>query len=115
MRRGDAQVVAVVAPVLDTDTVVAWTALDPVPDVEGGFQDLAVGSVWAVEGAGILKTAMPPTREVVAGQLRHVTQEVAAAASTIWLRSPPGVGTTMISSGTPATFAGIAFISTEEG
>jgi hypothetical protein len=31
------------------------------------------------------------------------------------LRTPSGVGTTITSSGTPATLAGMAFISTEEG
>ncbi len=38
-----------------------------------------------------------------------------AAASTISLSTPPGVGTTMTSSGTPATLAGMAFMSTDEG
>jgi hypothetical protein len=38
-----------------------------------------------------------------------------AAASTIGLSTPRGAGTTMTMRGTPATFAGIAFISTEEG
>ena len=43
------------------------------------------------------------------------TPAMAAAASTSSLASPPGVGTTMISSSTPATLAGMAFMSTEEG
>ena len=38
-----------------------------------------------------------------------------AAAKTKSFLSPLGVGTTMISSWTPATFAGIAFIRTDEG
>ena len=38
-----------------------------------------------------------------------------AAASTRALRSPPGVGTTMTISGTPATWAGMAFINTLDG
>lgn len=40
---------------------------------------------------------------------------VAAAARTISLISPRGVGTTMTTSATPATLAGMAFISTEDG
>ena len=43
------------------------------------------------------------------------TPLMAAAASTMGLRVPSGVGVTMTSSGTPATLAGIAFISTDEG
>src|SRR5216684_8935286 len=43
------------------------------------------------------------------------TPAIAAAASTSGLRSPEGVGTAMTSSPTPATFAGSAFISTEDG
>ena len=43
------------------------------------------------------------------------TPETCAAASTSSLSSPSGVGTTMTSSPTPATLAGIAFMSTEEG
>ena len=39
----------------------------------------------------------------------------AAAASTISLITPSGVGVTMMSSGTPATFAAIAFIRTDDG
>ena len=42
-------------------------------------------------------------------------ERIDAAASTSAFFSPPGVGTTMISSPTPATLAGIAFISTELG
>ena len=44
-----------------------------------------------------------------------LTPEINAAASTSWLICPFGVGTTMTSSLTPATLAGIAFIKTEEG
>ena len=40
---------------------------------------------------------------------------LAAAASTMGLRTPSGVGQTMMSSPTPATLAGMAFMSTEEG
>src|SRR5690554_5004444 len=43
------------------------------------------------------------------------TPAIAAAASTMSFTTPSGVGTTMITSATPATFAGIAFISTEDG
>jgi len=43
------------------------------------------------------------------------TPVIAAAASTSGFFSPRGVGTTMISSPTPATLAGMAFISTELG
>ncbi|CFM98590.1 Uncharacterised protein [Bordetella pertussis] len=43
------------------------------------------------------------------------TPAMAAAASTMGLRTPSGVGVTMISSGTPATLAGMAFISTDDG
>ncbi len=43
------------------------------------------------------------------------TPAIAAAASTIALRTPSGVGVTMTISPTPATFAGIAFISTLDG
>ena len=39
----------------------------------------------------------------------------AAAASTSGLVSPRGVGTTMMISSTPATFAGVMFMITEEG
>jgi hypothetical protein len=38
-----------------------------------------------------------------------------AAASTIGFLAPSGVGTTIASSRTPATLAGIAFISTDDG
>ena len=38
-----------------------------------------------------------------------------AAASTAGLRTPSGVGTTITSSGTPATRAGMTFISTDDG
>ena len=38
-----------------------------------------------------------------------------AAASTAGLRTPSGVGTTITSSFTPATWAGMAFISTDDG
>ena len=44
-----------------------------------------------------------------------LTPATAAAASTSALRSPLGVGTTMMISPTPATWAGIAFISTLDG
>ena len=43
------------------------------------------------------------------------TPEIYAAAKTSGFVLPFGVGTTMINSSTPATFAGIAFIKTEEG
>ncbi len=43
------------------------------------------------------------------------TPAIAAAASTRWLTSPSGIGTAMTNSGTPATLAGTAFISTDEG
>ena len=43
------------------------------------------------------------------------TPVIAAAANTRGFFSPPGVGTTMMSSPTPATLAGIAFMSTDEG
>jgi len=43
------------------------------------------------------------------------TPAMQAAASTSSLTSPRGVGTTMTTSGTPATLAGMAFISTEDG
>ena len=43
------------------------------------------------------------------------TPQIAAAASTRSLRSPPGVGTTMMISRTPATFAGTAFMITDDG
>ena len=43
------------------------------------------------------------------------TPAIAAAASTIGLRTPSGVGTTITSSPTPATLAGMAFISTDDG
>ena len=38
-----------------------------------------------------------------------------AAAKTMALRCPAGVGVTMMTSLTPATFAGMAFIKTDEG
>src|SRR5690606_2376381 len=43
------------------------------------------------------------------------TPAMHAAASTIALRTPSGVGTTITSSRTPATRAGSAFISTDDG
>ncbi len=43
------------------------------------------------------------------------TPAMCAAASTASLSSPRGAGTTITSSPTPATRAGMAFISTEEG
>ena len=43
------------------------------------------------------------------------TPAMAAAASTSSFFSPRGVGTTMMSSATPATLAGSAFISTDDG
>ncbi len=43
------------------------------------------------------------------------TPAIAAAAITSAFFSPRGVGTTMTSSPTPATFAGSAFISTDDG
>ena len=46
---------------------------------------------------------------------RATTPARCAAASTSGLRTPPGVGTTMTISATPATCAGIAFISTDDG
>ena len=45
----------------------------------------------------------------------RVTPARCAAASTSGLRTPSGVGTTMTISRTPATCAGIAFISTDDG
>ena len=45
----------------------------------------------------------------------RLTPAMCAAASTISLMIPRGVGTTMTSSRTPATEAGMAFINTEEG
>jgi hypothetical protein len=45
----------------------------------------------------------------------RLTPATAAAASTSALRSPLGVGTTMMISPTPATCAGTAFISTLDG
>jgi hypothetical protein len=45
----------------------------------------------------------------------RLTPATCAAASTSGLRSPRGVGTTMTISGTPATWAGIAFMSTLDG
>jgi hypothetical protein len=47
--------------------------------------------------------------------ITRVTPAIAAAASTIWFFTPSGVGTTMMISCTPATLAGTAFISTEDG
>ncbi|MCY1171728.1 hypothetical protein D9M73_118490 [compost metagenome] len=43
------------------------------------------------------------------------TPAMQAAASTSSLISPRGVGTTMTTSVTPATLAGIAFINTDDG
>ena len=43
------------------------------------------------------------------------TPHTCAAANTNSFITPPGVGTTMMSSCTPATLAGIAFINTEDG
>ena len=43
------------------------------------------------------------------------TPAMEAAAITNGFKLPPGVGATIVTSGTPATFAGIAFISTDEG
>ena len=45
----------------------------------------------------------------------RVTPAKYAAAKTNELSSPFGAGTTIIISGTPATCAGTAFISTEDG
>ena len=42
-------------------------------------------------------------------------EQVRAAASTSGFSTPPGAGTVMTRRPTPATFAGIAFISTEDG
>ena len=44
-----------------------------------------------------------------------LTPATAAAANTSWFNSPPGVGTTIMISCTPATCAGMAFINTEDG
>ena len=46
---------------------------------------------------------------------QRVTPTRCAAASTSGLRAPSGVGTTITISATPATCAGMAFISTDEG
>ena len=43
------------------------------------------------------------------------TPAMAAAANTKGFFTPSGVGTTMMICPTPATFAGMAFINTEEG
>ena len=43
------------------------------------------------------------------------TPQIAAAASTSSLLSPPGVGTAMMISRTPATLAGTAFMITDDG
>lgn len=51
----------------------------------------------------------PPTVKTL------VTPATYAAASTMSLRSPFGVGTTIMISFTPATWAGIAFMMTELG
>ncbi len=45
----------------------------------------------------------------------RVTPAKYAAASTNGFKSPFGAGTTIIISGTPATWAGTAFINTEDG
>ena len=84
------------------------------------FDINARGQIIAIAKAGLpIKPAptkasaatpcAPPTLKT------RSTPATAAAASTSSLRTPPGVGTTITSSLTPATFAGIAFISTDDG
>src|SRR4029079_14917130 len=80
-------------------------------------------ATYALPGPQILSTAVivgaPSASEAMACAPPIVnardTPATCAAASTSGLRAPPGVGTTITMSATPATCAGIAFISTDEG
>ena len=63
----------------------------------------------------ILSKLGKPTIIEAATVKARLTPATQAAASTSGLRTPCGVGTTMMMSCTPATCAGMAFINTDEG
>ena len=71
--------------------------------------DTSVASIVAVPYASAAIACAPPTAKA------RVTPARLAAASTSGLRTPCGVGTTMMISPTPATCAGSAFMSTVDG
>ena len=70
---------------------------------------LSTAGTVSVPYASAATACAPPTRNTLS------TPATAAAASTVKFDFPSGVGATMTISGTPATFAGTAFISTEDG
>src|SRR5207244_5794524 len=74
-----------------------------------GPQILSTAGIVAVPYARAAIACAPPTVN------NRVTPARCAAASTSGLRMPSGVGTTRMISRTPATRAGMAFISTDDG
>ena len=70
---------------------------------------LSTGAIVAVPKASAATACAPPTRYTSS------IPTSSAAARTSGLRTPPGAGTVMTNRSTPATLAGIAFISTEDG
>ena len=70
---------------------------------------LSTGGMVAVPYASAPTACAPPI------VITRVTPAIAAAASTMRFLTPSGVGTTITISFTPATCAGIAFISTDDG
>ena len=69
----------------------------------------STGAMLAVPQASAATAWAPPMRQTSSTPARR------AAASTSGLSAPPGAGTHIAMRGTPATRAGRAFISTEEG
>ena len=74
-----------------------------------GPQILSTAGIVAVPYASAAIACAPPMVKT------RVTCARCAAARTSVLRAPPGVGTATTISRTPATCAGIAFISTDDG
>jgi hypothetical protein len=70
---------------------------------------LSTAGTVAVPNASAPTACAPPTR------MMRSTPAMAAAASTDAFKAPSGVGVTMTSSGTPATFAATALMSTDDG
>ena len=113
--------------ICDGTTDPDWIAMDMFSQAE--HDELAQAILLAPDAAFIERVAESIERQL-AGMPRHAVIRSAlenrgalievrdldeACAISSALRSPPGVGTTIIISSTPATFAGSAFISTEDG
>ena len=78
--------------------------------------DLAFVQAQHMDFYGIDAAIMNPLSPTGQGdQNVELSIAMAAAANTNSFTTPSGVGTTMIISSTPATFAGMAFINTDEG